>query len=357
MSILDQSTKQSQAHLEATIHMLGQLSPQHQEIVSGLVRSLAEQEGIRVVYDGAMIGAPSEAINLWLSDLELRGTASVTIKSYKQKVESLLSAYPIPTELDIKNFLADKLHEGIDIHDSDAIERRKGTISNYIKAFRSFFRYLYEQGLWNANPASKLKLPRLARREKRAPSEEDIDRLIAQDMSIEDRLFVQLFIDSAIRLEELATIRTRNIDLQKRRILIMGKGRKERFVPISVSTLNLIRQYLSSFDPIPEYLFPAKRADNKTGHTNRRAFGRRLELLCKYAGIPHISPHELRHFVVNFLAERGADIKQISELLGHADVVVTLQVYRHVGSKQVFTMHDRLGVFANAPLQLEGKKS
>jgi len=329
--------------------MIDQLSPQKQETVATLVRQLAEQDGIRVVYDPAMLTTPIEALDRWLGELELNGLSKHTIAGYRAHLNSLLRECPAPTEQDIKDYLM-KLLNG---SSGDDLEARKNSLATKITVFKVFFKWLYESGLWNEDPMRNLRRPKLAKREKRIPKLADVQKLLTVDMSLADRMMIQLLLDTGMRVEELATIKIKNIQLDQHRLIVMGKGQKERVVPLSPSTARLLDAYLQELPEASDYLFPSRKCTSSKDYTTTYTFRRHLEALCKKAGIPRISPHALRHLVATTLLERGGDIKAVSQLLGHADVMITLQVYHHVGRKQIEEMHERLGVFSYAVPRLE----
>lgn len=337
--------------LEGVKRALDALSPADQELVSTLVCQLAEREGITIERGTkSALVSPAFGFEQWKADLELRGLSKNTIERYCCYVRAVLEACPMPTELTLKAFLAERLRD-VDKADSLATERRKWLIAGYTAALRSFFGYLYTNKLWNSNPSAHLRRPRMARRERRAPKLEEVRKLLALDLSLHDRLFIQLLLDTGMRLGELVTITKDKIDLERRSIVIMGKGAKERVVPISPTNVELIRDYLAESKNGTPYLFPSRSHQKRRllPHETKRSFESVLSQLCDRAAIEHASPHELRHFVATFLLEHGADIKAVSGLLGHSDVVITLQIYHHVGRRNIEQMHQRLGVFAQMP--------
>jgi site-specific recombinase XerD len=250
----------------------------------------------------------------------------MTISSYKQKVRDLLDFNPIPGELDIKTFLANKQHVGMS----------SGTIANYVKAFRSFFSYLYENKLYDYD-VSRLKQPRIKYKERRVPKDDEIDRLMNSLTTTEDTTALLLLVDCGIRITELATIRIADIDFNEASILIHGKGGKTRIVYISEVVVKHLRYYVQTLKD--EYLFPSRRADAVIPHRERRYFERRLEQLCERAGVERITPHQLRHYFATHALSNGADVKAVSEFLGHADVTITLKIYHHVNAKAIKQMH------------------
>lgn len=323
------------SRLEGTHRALDMLSPQNQELAVMIIRELGRRDGNEFPLEAAPgLQSPKEGLDMWQSDLELRGLAYTTRKSYRQKVESLLHVYPEPTELEIRQYLTDRLREGLD----------KGTIANYIKAFRSFFSYLHETGLWNYNPAAHLRLPKLTRKEKRCPNNHDIAKLLSEQLAPQDRIFLLLSIDCGLRLNEIATVKRADVDLTKREVIVMGKGGKERSVPICEFTALHLAQYLRTVNS--QYLFPALRCDTQSGHFSWRAFQRRLERLCRKVGIAHITPHQLRHYFATYALSHGGDVKAVSEILGHRDVTITLQTYHHVGRRAIRQVHSQVSPLA-----------
>jgi site-specific recombinase XerD len=167
----------------------------------------------------------------------------VTIYGYRKKIEALLGECPRPTEIDIKQYLAKKQEFGA----------MSGTIANYVKAFRSFFGYLFNHNLYNFDPGC-LPLPKIRNRERSLPSDEDVSKLLSVVQSDEDRLALLLLVDTGIRVQELATIKIKNINLNDSSILLNSKGGKTRTVYLSDTTLEHLCTYIQTLKG--EYLFP-----------------------------------------------------------------------------------------------------
>lgn len=242
-------------------------------------------------------------------------------------------------ELAIKEFLVKKQQSGTS----------SGTIANYIKAFRSFFGYLFTNGLYHFNP-HRLKLPKIHYRERRVPKDEDIAKLIRSLDDAEDAIAFLLLVDCGVRVHELATIEIDNIDFDDGSILIMGKGSKERTVYLSEATVKYLRSYVQTLDS--EYLFRSSRSDAKIEYRGNRYFERRLSELCETAGVERITPHQLRHYFATYALLHGGDIKAVSEMLGHADVTITLKIYHHVNAKAIKQMHREYSPLVNRRLAL-----
>ena len=262
----------------------------------------------------------------WYSEQRLRGLVETTISGYRQKVEALLGEHPKPAEIDIKRYLAKKQEFGA----------CSGTIANYVKAYRSFFCYLFERGLCQFDPRC-LKLPRIRHKERRVPSDEDVSKLLSVVQNQEDKVALLLLVDTGIRITELASIKLKNIDLDDASIVVNGKSGKTRVVYLSGSTIDHLRGYMQTLSS--EYLFPSTRIDAKSEYRNRTFFEKRLRELCKQVGIDRIAPHQLRHYFATHTLSRGGDVKAVSQMLGHADVGITLKIYHHVNAKSIQQMH------------------
>jgi len=251
----------------------------------------------------------------------------------------LLGFDATPNELSVKEFLANKQQDGF----------CSGTIANYVKAFRSFFAYLHDNGLYSFD-VHKLKIPKIKYQERRVPKDEDIAALLHSLNNAEDAIAFLLLVDCGVRVTELATIKLDNIDFNDASIVINGKGDKTRTVYLSETTLKYLRVYTQSIKE--GYLFSSTRADASKSHRDRRYFERRLHELSERAGVEHVTPHQLRHYFATHTLSRGADIKAVSEMLGHADVTITLKIYHHVNAKAIRAMHREYSPIANTRLAL-----
>ena len=138
-------------------------------------------------------------------------------------------------EFDIKRYLAKKQEFGA----------CSGTIANYVKAYRSFFCYLFERGLCQFDPRC-LKLPKIRHKERRVPSDEDVAKLLGVVHNPEDKLALLLLVDTGIRVTELASIKLKNINLGDASIVVNGKGDKTRVVYLSESTIEHLRAYVQT---------------------------------------------------------------------------------------------------------------
>jgi len=182
-----------------------------------------------------------------------------------------------------------------------------------------------------------LRLPKIHYKERRVPKDEDITKLLSAVDRAEDTIAFLLLVDCGIRIHELVTIKLSNINLDDASILINGKGDKTRTVYLSEMTLNHLREYIKTY--LGEYLFPSIRGDAKIPYRCNRYFQKRIAELCEKAGVERITPHQLRHYFATHTLSNGADVKAVSEMLGHADVGITLKIYHHVNARAIREMH------------------
>jgi site-specific recombinase XerD len=268
----------------------------------------------------------NNSLDAWYNEQLLKGITKSTADAHLGRIKALLNSYPTPDIFSIQGYLSEKQKTGY----------MSGTIANYIKSFRSFFGYLYNNGLYNLE-YQRLKIPKIKYRERRVPIDEEVGKLFQELDNDEDRVTLLLLVDCGLRVTELATIKLKNINLKDASILINGKGGKTRTVYLSDKSVKYLGEYISKLNG--EYLFPANRSDASQQHRSRRFFEDRLSKLCEKAGVERITPHQLRHYFATHTLSNGADVKAVSEMLGHADVGITLKIYHHVNASAIREMH------------------
>jgi integrase/recombinase XerC len=220
----------------------------------------------------------------------------------------------------------------------------KASAGRKLASLRTFFRYLCREGLVERNPARALLSPRL---DKRLPTYVDAAG-VAQFVEIEQdtasgvraRAILELLYATGIRCSELVALDLAEVDLNGRLIRVLGKGRKERVVPFGSTALASLEAYLrirSSGRRGGDALFLNKNGGRLTDRSVRRLVASRLRVL---AFAQKVSPHTLRHAFATHLLERGADLRAIQELLGHASLSTT-QKYTHVTAKQMLDIYSK----------------
>ncbi len=211
------------------------------------------------------------------------------------------------------------------------------SIARHLTTLRGFFAFLLREGKIGAEPVDGIPLPRHWRSLPKRLNLQDIERLIeAPDTGTprgrRDRAMLELLFASGPRVSELCSIGLRDIDLGMAVLRVTGKGNKQRLVPIGKTALQAVRDYLESARGLllkgrsSRYLFVTSRG----GPLTRQAFWKLIGGYGCKAGIGQpLTPHLLRHSFATHLLERGADLRSVQTMLGHADISTT-QVYTHV---------------------------
>jgi len=215
-----------------------------------------------------------------------------------------------------------------------------------LAAVRSFFRFLKQEGVVSANPAVSLRSASRARRLPKTLSLEDVTTLLdlpvrAVPEDHRDRAMVEVLYAAGLRVSELIALRVDQCNLDVGYIGITGKGDKQRVVPIGRPAVEAVEAYLSGARPTllkhrsSRFVFVTRRGTPLT----RQAFWKLLRARAQRAGIARLpSPHMLRHSFATHLLQRGADLRSVQAMLGHADIATT-QIYTHVDAAQLKKIH------------------
>jgi integrase/recombinase XerD len=215
-----------------------------------------------------------------------------------------------------------------------------------LAAVRSFFRFLKQEGVVSANPAVSLRSASRARRLPKTLSLEDVTTLLdlpvrAVPEDHRDRAMVEMLYAAGLRVSELIALRMDQCNLDVGYIGITGKGDKQRVVPIGRPAVEAVQAYVSGARPTllkhrsSRFVFVTRRGTPLT----RQAFWKLLRARAQRAGIARLpSPHMLRHSFATHLLQRGADLRSVQAMLGHADIATT-QIYTHVDAAQLKKIH------------------
>ncbi len=228
-------------------------------------------------------------------------------------------------------------------------KNKKVTISRKLSAARSFFRFLVKRGVILDNPLDQILTPKQKKTIPVYLPVDDIFRLldsIKTDTLIgkRNRAMFETLYSSGIRISELEGLNVFDVDLKKRLIRVMGKGNKERIIPIGQKALNAIMDYrktLKSETGIEENSDTALFLNKSLGRLTSRSIARILEKTAKECGllIP-VSPHALRHTFATHMLDAGADLRVVQELLGHESLSTT-QKYTHVSVARLMETYDK----------------
>ena len=241
------------------------------------------------------------------------------------------------------------------------------SIARQVTTLRGFFGYLVEEGVLQANPAELLVAPKIG-----TPLPKYLDSLRLNHLlqapredsrtGLRDRAMLGLLYASGLRVSELTALRVSDLDETEGMVRVIGKGNKQRLVPVGREALKAVERYRLEQRPrllkgrVTQYLFVTARGTRMT----RQSFWKLLRAHGKNAGIFHgVSPHIVRHTFATHLLEGGADLRSVQAMLGHADIGTT-QIYTHVMRSRlrqtVDQHHPRASRKANSPNRITATK-
>lgn len=227
------------------------------------------------------------------------------------------------------------------------LKRAKTTTARIISSLRRFYDYLQQSQLITQNPMAQIANPKLDKKIPDSLSLEQVEALLNapnenNEMEMRDKAMLELLYATGLRVTELVSLTMDQISLEQGVIRVVGKGNKERLVPIGEQAVDCICQYLK-FSRVQllkgpsDVVFPSKRGLQMT----RQTFWHRIKYYTQIAGINgDISPHTLRHAFATHLVNFGADLRVVQLLLGHSDLSTT-QIYTHVAKARLQELHQR----------------
>jgi integrase/recombinase XerD len=258
-----------------------------------------------------------------------------TVEAYRRDLEALadwLGRPPasVKTE-ELERYLAELRAAGLSA----------ATIARRVASVRSFFRHLVLIGAVEANPAAELELPRRTRRLPRALSLSEAERLIeaaagTTPRALRDHALVELLYGAGLRVSEAVGLDKTGVDLEQRLVRTVGKGGKERVVPVGRKAVEALQRYLARGRPhLDRRHRPELFLNAKGGPLTRAGAFLILRKLAEKAGLEpeRVHPHLLRHSFATHLLEGGADLRSVQEMLGHADLATT-ELYTHVTDRR-----------------------
>lgn len=221
------------------------------------------------------------------------------------------------------------------------------TISHYITCLKEFYKFLQMNDLKQENPLEFISQPKIKKTLPNVLTKEEINLLLKftpnTALEYRNKAMIELLYASGIRISELINIKIYDLDLVNDTVKIMGKGNKERILPIGEYSCNILKEFIDKYrnqilnKNNSDYLFPSK----KNEHITRNAFFVILKNTAKKAGIKReFSPHTIRHSFATHLLDNGADLRSIQELLGHSDIATT-QIYTHVTNKHLREIYNK----------------
>ncbi len=278
--------------------------------------------------------------NIWIE----KGLSQNTLDSYRSDLEQFSSwleknnlSYIKTSKKEILSYLSFLFQKGLG----------SKTVARKLSSLKSFFRYLVFKSIIPNDPSSEVETPKLLKSIPKSISEKEVEALLAApdektDIGLRDKTMIETLYSCGLRISELTNLELLNINLRQGVIRVIGKGQKERLVPMGDQLIGLLEVYISSSRKNllnkrhSDFLFLSTRGQRMT----RQSFWHRIKHYCLASGFEpdKISPHVLRHAFATHLLNNGADLRVVQLLLGHSDLNTT-QIYTEVARQRLKRLH------------------
>jgi len=271
-----------------------------------------------------------------------RGRSKHTLEAYRRDVLRFLKWHDQPNEptpLDIDAYARHLAECGM----------AQRSVSRAMSALRTFFAHLREENQMSTDPMAALPTVKGSRKLPNVLSVDDARRLVtapsgSEPRDLRDRAMLEVGYAAGLRVSELVGLRAREMNLQRGYVSVVGKGDKQRLVPVGDAALGAVSLWLSHGRPAwarKDVRTDAVFLTQRGKPMSRQAFWKRLKYWTESAGITkNVSPHTLRHSFATHLLIGGADLRTVQILLGHADITTT-QVYTHIDRRELKKMYQR----------------
>ena len=279
--------------------------------------------------------------SIWME----KGLSDNTLQSYRRDLTQFsswlndkgLNLLPC-TRADLQQYLGWRVKERL----------RASSTSRMLSCLRGFFRYLLREELISEDPVLLIDSPKKGRALPKTLTEDDVERLLdAPELNdpvhFRDRAMLEVLYATGLRVTELVSLQLFEVNLNQGVVRVMGKGGKERLVPLGEEAISWVQRYLVQVRPlllgenISDVLFPSRRGQMMT----RQTFWHRIKHYALLAGIDKpLSPHVMRHAFATHLLNHGADLRVVQMLLGHSDLSTT-QIYTHVAQQRLQSLHQQ----------------
>jgi integrase/recombinase XerD len=278
--------------------------------------------------------------NIWIE----KGLSQNTLDSYRSDLEQFSSwlkknnlTYIKTSKKEILSYLSFLFQKGLG----------SKTVARKLSSLKSFFRYLVFKSIISIDPSSEVDTPKLLKSIPKSISEKEVEALLAApdektDIGLRDKTMIETLYSCGLRISELTNLELLNLNLRQGVIRVIGKGQKERLVPMGDQLISLLELYISSSRNSllnkrhSDFLFLSTRGQRMT----RQSFWYRIKHYCLASDFESdkISPHVLRHAFATHLLNNGADLRVVQLLLGHSDLNTT-QIYTEVARQRLKRLH------------------
>ena len=278
--------------------------------------------------------------NIWIE----KGLSKNTLESYRSDLEQFSNwlktkdlSFSKTAKKDILSYLSFLFKSGLG----------SKTVARKLSSLKSFFRYLVFKSIIQVDPSNDIETPKLLKSIPKSISEKEIEKLLdapdeKTDIGLRDKTMIETLYSCGLRISELTNLEFFNLNLRQGVIRVIGKGQKERLVPMGDQLISLLENYLVSSrknflkKKNSDFLFLSSRGQKMT----RQSFWHRIKYYCINCGFEpeKISPHVLRHAFATHLLNNGADLRVVQLLLGHSDLNTT-QIYTEVARQRLKRLH------------------
>ena len=280
-------------------------------------------------------------LDYFVDSLAIQGLSQNTVMSYQR---DLMKFYQFLKEKQIRDwkevdyslivlFLQDLKQDGY----------ATSSTSRMISCLKKFFKFLQQEQLVETNPVQPLKVPKKSKTLPKALTVDEVTQVLnscdtSTVLGLRDKAMLELLYATGMRVSELITLKLSDLHLELGFLQTIGKGNKQRIIPIGQAATNWVQHYLTyarvvleqESNPV-EYLFLNHRGNGIT----RQGFWKNLKKIVQEAGVhKEVSPHTLRHSFATHILEAGADLRIVQELLGHSDISTT-QIYTHLTNERM----------------------
>lgn len=275
-----------------------------------------------------------------------RGLSDNSLNSYRRDLEayarsldgSVSLTLTQADDVNLNQYLVERYKKGFSARST----------ARFLSAVRGFYQYCYRESLIQHDPTLRVEMPKLGKPLPKTLGETDVEALLAapsldDPLEFRDKAMLELLYACGLRVSELVGLTTYDLNLRQGVVRMMGKGSKERLVPMGEEAIYWLQRYLVEArgfllrSPDSDVLFPSSRGQQMT----RQTFWHRIKHYVVIAGISaEVSPHTLRHAFATHLLNHGADLRVVQLLLGHSDLSTT-QIYTHVARHRLQELHQR----------------
>ncbi len=289
-----------------------------------------------------VLQASKEQIDRFLDVLWMeRGVSDNTLTAYRSDLQKYVlwldknnCEMTAAQESDLRNYL------------SSMQGRTARTMARHLSSIKRLYSYLVREGIMKHDPSARVEAPKIGRQLPISLTETEVEELlnapdIGTPLGLRDKTMLEILYASGLRVSELISLQTGQVNLRQGVVRVMGKGSKERLVPLGEESIEWLTRYQQSAriellgKNISDALFPTKRGEVMS----RQAFWYLIKRYAVVAGINKaISPHVLRHAFATHLLNHGADLRVVQMLLGHSDISTT-QIYTHVARERLKNLH------------------